>query len=353
MSDTNSAAAAGAPLPAQSAAERDPSATPGALLRRYREERGVELRELAAVLKVTPEKLNALEHDAYDKLPDMVFTRALAQSICRLLQVDAAPVLALFPQVGSPRLTRDSDGLNQTFKSTDQPAMAASGYRGGIPRMAWLIGLLLLLAAALVLFWPRMLQMVASSASEAADSPVLASPTQVDGEAEDAPPGLSLVPIPAPSPVPPATTTVDASAAVADVSAPGPVDDTSARAQRDSAAPASPDDTVAATSAQLAADATEPAASEAASAPAEQAAQAAETLRITALEPVWVLVRDASNTILHQSTMPRGRELVITDAPPLRVEIGRADAVQVMVKGERFDIQPFARRNVARFEVSP
>jgi cytoskeleton protein RodZ len=36
---------------------------------------------------------------------------------------------------------------------------------------------------------------------------------------------------------------------------------------------------------------------------------------------------------------------------PLRVVLGRAEAVEVQVHGQPFDIQPHTRSSVARFEV--
>src|SRR4051812_30956220 len=66
----------------------------GNMLRRARESHGLELEVVAAALKVTPQKLAALESDNIAALPDPVFARALAASICRALRVDPAPVLA-------------------------------------------------------------------------------------------------------------------------------------------------------------------------------------------------------------------------------------------------------------------
>ena len=56
-------------------------------------------------IKVAPRKLEALEADRYDELPDLTFTRALAQTVCRALKIDAEPVLAKLPPAGDrPKL---------------------------------------------------------------------------------------------------------------------------------------------------------------------------------------------------------------------------------------------------------
>ena len=66
----------------------------GALIRAAREKRGLHVAALAASIKVSPRKLEALEADRYAELPDLTFTRALAHTVCRALKVDPEPVLA-------------------------------------------------------------------------------------------------------------------------------------------------------------------------------------------------------------------------------------------------------------------
>ena len=76
-------------------------ASPGALLRAAREKQGLHIAALAAAIKVAPRKLDALENDRWHELPDATFTRALAQTVCRTLKIDARPVLDLLPAAGS------------------------------------------------------------------------------------------------------------------------------------------------------------------------------------------------------------------------------------------------------------
>ena len=97
----------------------DPAAAPstaGALLRQARQARGLHIAALAASIKVTPHKLELLETDRFDELPGATFTRALAQTVCRSLKIDAAPVMALLPQAPGLGLEQMSRGLNQPFR---------------------------------------------------------------------------------------------------------------------------------------------------------------------------------------------------------------------------------------------
>lgn len=85
----------------------------------------------------------------------------------------------------------------------------------------------------------------------------------------------------------------------------------------------------------------------------EEAPAPAATLHITAKESVWLQIRDGKNALVRQTTLSKGQDLTIDQPPPLKVEIGRVDAVDIQVKGEAFDLKPFARNNVARFEIAP
>ena len=71
-------------LPQESQADAAPTgnATAGETLRQAREAAGMSLATLAVALKVSVKRLEALEADRLDLLPDAVFVRALASSVC-------------------------------------------------------------------------------------------------------------------------------------------------------------------------------------------------------------------------------------------------------------------------------
>jgi cytoskeleton protein RodZ len=87
----------------------------GAILRDARLAQGVHIAALAATMKVSQRKLEALEADRFDELPDATFARALAQAVCRVLKTDPGPVLALLPQHAGHRLEHVAEGLKQPF----------------------------------------------------------------------------------------------------------------------------------------------------------------------------------------------------------------------------------------------
>ena len=74
---------------------------------------GLGVDALASAMRVPVAKLQALEDDRLDELPDAVFARALALAVCRQLKTDAAPVLALLPSQDVSRLApKNERGLD-------------------------------------------------------------------------------------------------------------------------------------------------------------------------------------------------------------------------------------------------
>ena len=130
----------------------EPGVSAGTLLRQAREAAGLHIAALAVSLKVPVKKLEALEAGRLDVLPDAVFVRALAASVCRTLKIDAVPVLALLPQTGKPSLGHQRSSINTAFRSpSDGPGPSLWAQ---ISRPAVLAGLLLLLGSLVLIFLP-------------------------------------------------------------------------------------------------------------------------------------------------------------------------------------------------------
>jgi cytoskeleton protein RodZ len=56
--------------------------------------------------------------------------------------------------------------------------------------------------------------------------------------------------------------------------------------------------------------------------------------------------------VVHlRKTMDGGESVRINGALPLSVVIGRADAIDVQVRGKPFDLAPLTKDNVARFQI--
>lgn len=298
----------------------DPSAaaaqgqTAGAMLRSAREAAGLHVAALAVAMKVPVAKLDALENDRHDLLPDAVFARALAASVCRTLKIDAAPVLARLPQTGKPRLVQDTDGLNAPFRSPRDTV--ASHWKDQVTRPVPLTVGALLVGALVVLLWPRQPgegSPVASTAS--AEAPATSSPTAPAAGSETA----------APPPVP-AAVTAPPEVMTASVALPPP-----------------------AAAAALSAPAVPAATAAAASAPAAPAATGVIVFRASAES--WIEVRDAKGAVPVRKLLSTGETAGASGAMPLQVIVGNAGATEVQVRGKPFDLRAITRDNVARFEV--
>ena len=129
-----------------------PTLSAGTLLRQARMAQGLHIAALAAQIKVNPRKLEALESDRFETLPDATFTRALAQTVCRQLRIDAEPVLARLPQPKSPRLEHVTRGLDTPFR--DRPGRQTAREPALWTRPVVWGPALILLAALAVYFLP-------------------------------------------------------------------------------------------------------------------------------------------------------------------------------------------------------
>lgn len=275
-------------------------ASAGAMLKAARESQGLHIGALAVMLKVPVRKLEALEADRFEDLRDMVFTRALAASVCRALKIDAVAVLAALPKFEATPIRTDQESLNTPLQTQRF---------GGFPqlksRLASPLGLgvaLMVLAVLVILNWPEK-----QAADDASGAALPAAQT-----------GANTVPAPElPASNPPSVGTaldevplVIPQALTAPAPAPTPAPEASA-----------------------------------------PAVAAAGILVLQSRQPSWVEVTDAQGVLQLRKTLGPGETAQLTGALPLSVVLGRADAVDVMVRGERLDVTAMTRDNVARFEV--
>lgn len=292
--------------------------TAGSLLREARQASGMHIAALAVALKVPVSKLEALEADNYEALPDTVFVRALASSMCRTLKLDPAPILSLLPQSKSPRLATDSAGLNAPVKGSigKSSSSSASFSSGSTSRSVTVVVLALLVGALILVFFPRQQDGVTSPLV----APALIQPpvNVVEQQAAPAVTGASDA-IPA------------AAQRIPDVSLPSV-------AGRTDAAPA------------VAAAATNNAASASVEA-ASATTPPAGALVLRARGESWVQVRDSTGAVALQRNLAAGESVSVAGQMPLAVVVGRADVTEVFVRGKPFDLTPVSRENVARFEV--
>jgi len=291
-------------------AASDAPLSAGEMLRGAREQLGYHLPAVAAHLKVSVHKLEALEADNWGAFPDVVFVRALASAVCRVLKIDPAPVLAQLPKPPGKDLspgvesvkTRVAVGPAQS-KKNDFPSSKPFPWMGVV--------VLLIVATVGVLFYPQLADYWKSRAAASAPAPVRSN--NVAGVADQSESvalgGSSTDPVPEA----PANGAAEAGATAA---LPGPV----------SPAAAAP----------------------VAAAPAE----GAPLLHFKATQDSWVQVKEASGKVVFEKTIRAGTNEDIAATPPLKLIVGNAVGVEMQLRGSAFDLKKVTKGSTARFEVN-
>ena len=86
--------------------------SPGARLKAERERQGFEQEELATKLHITRHYLRAIEEDAYDRLPGVVFARGYVRNYCLLLEMPTEPLMTMFEAlVEIARKEKEAEGV--------------------------------------------------------------------------------------------------------------------------------------------------------------------------------------------------------------------------------------------------
>lgn len=81
------------------------------------------------------------------------------------------------------------------------------------------------------------------------------------------------------------------------------------------------------------------------------AASEVQAVVLTAQAESWVKVTDAKGVVGVGRTLRTGETVKVTGTFPMAVVVGRADAVQMQVRGQPYDMAAFSKDRVARFEV--
>lgn len=297
----------------RAASELQPAPNRPSGLRQAREAAGLHIAALAAALKVPVKKLEALEAGRYEELPDLTFARALASSACRHLKIDPAMVLEMIPQAHAPTLGVTSNSMSTPFKA-DQGASSLA-FLDRLKNPAFLTAMAVLLAALGLAFLPDWNQWPGKDWLNNGTRWVqgLAASDASPGGSENAPDNGETV-----TPAPVVATDSETPAAV------GGIDTHLA-------------------SLKSAVGLTET--------PEPNAATAGTVLHLEATSDSWVEVIDGVGKVQVQRVLKKGDVMDFSSTPPYSVVLGRADAVAVQVRGQVFDVAPFARNSVARFQV--
>lgn len=305
----------------------------GALLRQAREAAGMSIEALASALKVPVSKVAALEANEFSGFANTVFVRGLASSVCRVLKVDATPILALMPQGETPQLPQRQEGINAPFRSEFSGHSALSRGTSQLKNPVALAVAALLVGALVLVFLPR--NSAEESTAAADEGAPVAQPMPVEqtsavvAQAPASQPAVVAPPAPEMAKPVASKPTAAASAVVPTKPAPPPLPVASAAVAAPASSVSAPSSAVASTP------------------------SAAGVLVFQARESSWVQVRDASGASIFQRMLVAGEQIALPASGrlPWSVVVGRADATQVYVRGNALNMLAIAKDNVARFEV--
>ncbi|MGF6526870.1 helix-turn-helix domain-containing protein [Variovorax sp. PvP013] len=289
----------------------------GTLLREAREAHNLHIDVVAAALKVPTQKLQALENDDIGALPDPVFARALAASVCRALRVDPAPVLAKLPGALKPGLADADQTISSSFRSGAPRSRGVAP--GGRPSRALLAVVALLLIGVLLLWLlpPGAFGRLSAALPGGTPSTAVATDQPAAGESSTATTRPGMV-----------TESVTTGAVL----------------------PSTPSNVAASAPAVVPA----PAASAASGAAAGSVVASTDVLVFVARAPSWITVTEAGGRQLLRRSLQAGETVGLSGRLPMSVVVGRAASVDVSVRGQPFDLGPLTGSGgVARFEIKP
>lgn len=309
----------------------------GQMLKAAREKAGIDLSVLSQTLKVPVKQLEALESDDMDAAKGVVFFRGLAAAVCRHLQTDAAPVLALMPS--TPLLLSPQKLVGQAHG----PVMHLGTIRSSPSRQKrsvgmWALGMLVVIAALLWLpapsqwVWLDDVQDWVTSMSLNDSGSDNADPEVTNQANKDRP--LS-----------------DQQGVLESVALPLPVSQSpEASAQAAVSTPSMPPDAklvagaLPATSASVA-----PVAKD--NAPAKLGKSAAADWVFSASNDSWIELRSGPTVVVWSGLVKAGQSQQVQSPVPVSVVVGRAQGVSVTLRGQPFDLKPHTQVTVARFEL--
>lgn len=294
----------------------------GLMLAQARERCRLSVGEVANYLKLSMRQVEALEADAFDRLPSPMFIRGFARSYARLVKLDPGQVMRALDQhlPVQPAIVVPQGGTREG--TMRQPPPSAIPLRTGDQPSRRLHSVAALVAAVVVGFlafeWlgpSRFLDMPVQAVRDVASPPVVQSGVAVPlqpAAANDAAPGEAAVDPAAATPVPPSP------------SAPG--------ASPSSALPAP----VGASS----------------SVPSEIGSTFSpgpRTVRLSFDRESWVEIRDARGRLILSQLNPPGSSQVVQGEPPLSLVVGNARSVRLAYGDRDIDLGPHTRVDVARF----
>lgn len=303
----------------------EPIVGPGQQLRAEREALGVTVREVADTLNLSMTIVQALEADDYGRMPGTVFARGYIRAYARLLDLDPAPLLELFPEQpnGDAQLVVRESGAAEWIRR-----------RPGLVLSLLALFVVALLAGLAALIWP---EEGIESLWRPSETPAVTIPPADGGDEwgwteEGADPAR-----------------LDAAAGEAAAAETSAAEAPMAAADADGAEPGVPAGSEGSTPPAGVGSAVVEGTPESGSAGAVRRITATgdQRLRLDFSADSWVEIRNPGGTVLYSNLNRAGTGLELVGQGPFRILLGYAPGVTLAFEGEPVALAPHTRNNVA------
>ena len=318
-----------------------------AILRRHREEHGLNVNQVAEALCLSPKIITALEAEKLDELPEPPYVRGYLRSFAKFTEVDPTEMINAYEKLRGA----NPNELDYHFATSPATSQRRRGISSGILKFGLLIVLLGLLAILSMVpgvkdwasnTWSSFSQQSdpGFTATNQNDNPLLTGnippplPIDNDGATGNTPVEGEVVTTEQSG----ATSTGFPSVSDTPVSADATTDTKTDVAATDDKA--TTDEAVAATDTE---EATETAAAD--------APEGSSSLKLVFNDKVWMRIIGGDKKKLFEALSQKGdtKELVLPK--PMTIRVGNAQSLELTVDGKPFDLAPFTRGSVANFTI--
>ncbi len=286
----------------------------GQQLRQAREVRNLAIADIARTLKLGARQVEALENDDWQGLPGATFIRGFVRNYARLVGVNSAPLMAQLDGL----LAKPADNLDVAESRPTQ--IYTTGFSVSRKnRQMVVIGAVILLLAGLAYFLlPNDLSALRDSTQAMLDS------IGKKNQPADVP---AAVPVASPERAEPVFPPGSTPQQVMNPQALAAVDE---KPLQSAVAPAEVKPQAATLTSVATTD------------------QKAPQIRFVVIKDSWVEVRDRDSKVVFSQRMLAGAEQAVAGQGPLSLVLGYAPGVQLFWHGEKVDLAPHTKGDVAR-----